>query len=289
MVAGHARTVNDGDDAARQVDVVPGLRPSGLAERYGYVAGASVVRIPAAVTAIPDFCFAGIGGLRRVEFEPGSRCVSVGAYAFAECGELEEVIMPAGITQIKEGAFREARSLRRLAVPQGVTALPKEMCLRCGALEEVTLPKGLVKIGSFALAGCQRLKSIVMPSGVREIGSNAFTGDESLQEVRLPANLTTLESYAFAGCTSLRRIVLPANSNLLGELILSDTPSLEEIVAASPVPPKFDCESFLLEPDDEAGYRRIRLVVPSAAAAVRYRSAHAWRLFRNITPAPPIR
>lgn len=257
------------------------LRPAGMAERCGYIEGDTLVTVPGAVTSIPDYCFAGIDGLKRIVFPPDSKCTRIGEYAFAECLDLEDIILPEGLLSLGEGAFRECRSIRRLEVPARVTSLPKEMCLRCVSLESIRLPRGLVKVGSFALAGCESLAEVDLPAGLKEIGSNAFTGDVSLKEIVIPAGVRSLESYAFAGCRELRRIVFPARRDMIGELMLSDCPVLEEIEARSPVPPEIDCLSFILEPDDTEGYERVRVKVPRGSAEA-YRKAHGWGLFRKI-------
>ncbi|MDE6803603.1 MAG: hypothetical protein K2J29_03090, partial [Muribaculaceae bacterium] len=84
-------------------------------------------------------------------------------------------------------------------------------------------------------------------------------------------------------CVSLRRVVLPANKSLLGELILSGCSSLEEVVEMSPVPPPFDCNSPLFDPDDTAAWTHCRLTVPAGARNA-YSRAPGWRLFFSSAP-----
>ena len=122
------------------------------------------------------------------------------------------------------------------------------------------------------------LAEIALPATVKSIGSNAFTDCRALTEVVVPSGVTSLESYAFAGCRSLRRLTLPPRKNMLGELIVADCPELTEIIELSVVPPAFDCESFLFEPDDAAAYSRCTLIVKAAALPL-YRQAHGWKMF----------
>ena len=96
-------------------------------------------------------------------------------------------------------------------------------------------------------------------------------------------SVSELESYAFSECVSLKEATLPGNSHLLGELIFSGCHALESISVASPVPPKFDCNSTLFEDNERFMYTRCRLQVPSRAVAA-YRAAPAWSLFTDITP-----
>ena len=259
----------------------PSLRPAGVAEKTGYQPGDSVVTIPAWVRALPDFCFAGIEGLRRVEFEEGSRCVSIGGHAFAECPDLREIALPAGLKQLGEGCFRECCSLESLAIPEGVWVIPKEMALRCVSLREATIPPTVSDIKDSAFNGCVALRDIPLPAALRHIGANAFSDCASLQEVEVPDGVSQLESYAFSGCSHLRRAKLPDSFEALGELIFSGCTSLGEIIAPAAAPPSFECESFLFDPDDEAAYGRCTLRVPARSEAS-YRRSHGWDLFRNI-------
>lgn len=260
------------------------LRPDGVAENLGYTPGDTLMIIPAYVKEVPDHCFAGCPALRRVEFEPGSRCRSIGEYAFAECSRLEEISLPSGIAAIGEGAFRECRSLRRLSLPDGMREVERELCLRCVALSEVSFPQHLAKIGAMAFAGCDSLESVRFPASLTVIGNNAFSGCRSIEEVVLPTALRQLESYAFEGCRSLRRLVLPAAGNELGELIVADCPKLTEIEARSEVPPAFECGSSLFELDDTAASLRCTLIVPQGAEAA-YRMAPGWKLLSKIRSA----
>ncbi|MDE6010765.1 MAG: leucine-rich repeat domain-containing protein, partial [Muribaculaceae bacterium] len=244
------------DDLRAPNSVAIPLRPPGKAEAVGYREADSTLVIPASVTALPPFCLAGCEGLKRVEFAPGSRCRGIGEYCFAECIDLEEIILPVSLAELGEGVFRECRALKRLNLPAGITRLPKEMCHRCIALEEIALPASLREISSFALAGCEALRELNIPAGVTKIGSNAFSLCRSITEAVVPAGVISLESYAFAGCESLRRLTLPKRQDMLGELIVADCPSLVEIMEPAAVPPVFDCMSFLFEPDDLTAYNR---------------------------------
>lgn len=259
------------------------LRNPGVAERYGWSEGDSVIVIPASVRQIPQYAFAGMEGLKRVEFAPSSQCRKIGEYAFAECINLDSVSLPDGIGVIGEGAFRECLSLRSLIVPPQVWFIPKEMMHRCVALKRVVLPAGLQEIHAFAFAGCEGLEEIEIPAPVRKVGNNAFSRCVSLRELELPAGVKELESYAFSDCLSMRRLRLSGSYNMIGELIISGCSSLELLEVPALKPPFIECESYLFDPDDTAAYERCTLQVP--AGSIQYYSRyHGWRLFRHIVP-----
>lgn len=216
------------------------------------------VVIPAEIERIPDMAFAFCRELEAVEFEGGSRLKEIGENAFYECV-----------------------NLRRLSVPAGVRSVPRGMCAWCEGLEGVDLPEGLREIGAQAFAYCGRLVEIRIPEGVRRVGSNAFSRCGRLEEVELPDAVRELESYAFSDCVSLRGAKLPANGCLLGELIFSGCESLEEIREMSREVPKFDCNSFIFEPDEGERYERCRLKVAKGMKE-KYAQGAGWCLFKRI-------
>lgn len=261
------------------------LRVGNYAEKYGWSEGDSVITVPASVRRVPDYAFAGIKGLKRVEFAEGSECRAIGAYAFAECTELEEVNLPAGIMGLGDGAFRECQSLRRMDIPRGVWFIPKECFLRCVSLEGVSMHEDVREIRDFAFVGCEKLEEFRMPEDLREIGMNAFSHCLSLEEVVIPAGVTKIESYAFSDCRGLRKVRLPKSYNQLGELVFSSCESLQEIIEPATKPPRFECNSYPFEPDNTDAYARCVLYVPAASLKY-YTYHHGWSLFSKILPIP---
>ena len=187
-------------------------------------------------------------------------------------------VIPPGVTEIPDYAFYCMPQLRQIDIPQSVKKIGRYAFAWGENLDKVTLPSRLEDIGAHAFAYCSSLREINFPSTLRHIGNNAFSRCSSLTEVSLPSGITELESYAFSDCVSLLRATLPANRSLLGELIFSGCTSLRDLTCMSPVPPEFDCRSFIFEPDETGLYRQCRLHVPGKSEDA-YRSAHGWNLF----------
>lgn len=246
------------------------------------IAGADSVTVVLAadVTAIPDRAFADCKTLRSVRCAPGSRLKSVGKLAFMGCDGLCEVSLPPTVTSLGERCFLECESLREIEVPSGVTAIPSHCFEWCRSLERVTLPRGLKKIGSAAFIYCFALKDVAVPHGVTEVGSNAFTECRSLQSLQLPPTVRELGSYIASECVSLSEATLPKGLRTMGELMFSGCRNLRTLRVDTRVPPEFECESFIFEPDEAAMYSGCRLIVPAPEA---YRNARGWRLFDTIS------
>ncbi len=136
-------------------------------------------------------------------------------------GDEEEVIVPAGVTDIANAVFAY-KSLKRLVLPKGFLFLGHEAFQGCVFLESVTLPDTLKRIGSNCFCRCIGLKELALPDSVETIGRGAFLGCTALQRVRLPAALRQLNAEVFAGCHELRAVYIPAGLEKIDERAFFD-------------------------------------------------------------------
>lgn len=240
-----------------------------------------VLTIPADITVIEPFAFAECTRLRKIIFIPSAMPLTIGEYAFYGCDSLIDVTLPARIKTLGEGCFYECGALKNAKLPDTLREIPKCGFYGCLSLATVNIPSSVRKIGTLAFAYCESLEAVTFPESLTGIGSNAFSRCLKIREVDIPKSVTQLESYAFSDCRSLQKAVLPANPSLLGELIFSGCEELKEIIEPSVVPPEFECNSFIFEPDDNAKYVNCRLIVPAVSERA-YRKAHGWNLFQEL-------
>ncbi len=192
-----------------------------------------------------------------------------------------EIIAESGITEIPDYAFLGCTSLKKVTLPEGLKKIGFQAFSECEALENINFPSTLEDIGSNSFAYCSSLDNLKFPEGLKHIGHNAFSFCTSLKEAILPDNVEEIESYAFSDCDSLKKVRLPANDRLLGELMMNCCPNLTEIIAPSAVAPKFDCESFIFDPEDEEAYERCELQVPDNGKDS-YDISKSWQMFNKI-------
>lgn len=256
-----------------------------------------LIAIPDSVRCIPPFALAGREDIGQIVFSARSECTEIGEYALIGCINLTDIQLPPSLKELGEGCFQECTSLHHIALPPGIKSVSRELFKWCESLESVILPDSLTDIGSRAFIYCNRLHSvksadmicvdsgegILIPGMVTHIGSNAFGHCMAIKRVVLPASIRELESYAFAECSGLREAHLPENDSLLGELMFSGCRSLTDLYEPSPTPPRFDCDSYIFEPDETDLYIRCCLHVPASSHAA-YTSAPGWRLFPVIVP-----
>lgn len=89
-------------------------------------------------------------------------------------GKPGAVVIPEGVTEIRQSAFATCKTLTRVILPQSVTDLPGWTFLGCTGLTHVELPAGLTSLGSSAFAGCTALRTLIIPGSVRTLGMGVF-------------------------------------------------------------------------------------------------------------------
>ena len=218
------------------------------------------VVIGSGVEEINPYAFAGCGRLTRFEVAVGNPSYkSVGGMLLTKDGETlvkgvnGEVEVPAGVTEIGEGAFCGYGGLTGVRLPEGVEVIGDEAFEDCRALTFVEIPDSLTRIGSWAFDGCgdalfdtvtvpgarlvdgwavgstESLSAFLDLSGARGVGDYAFECCNALKYVEIPTNMTGVGNYAFCECEGLKFVGLPDGMKSIGEGVFEDCCSLEAI------------------------------------------------------------
>jgi hypothetical protein len=124
--------------------------------------------------------------------------------------DITTVIIPDGVTTIRDYTFYYCDMLEEVTIPDGVTSIGKSAFCRCSSLEEVTIPNSVIYIGQYAFQYCSGLTSVTIGSGVTNIDKEAFRYCSGLTEVTIPDSVTSIGQYAFRGCTGLMSITVEA-------------------------------------------------------------------------------
>ena len=150
-------------------------------------------------------------------------------YAFHNCSALTSITIPEGVTSIGDYAFCECSALTSITLPESLTSIGKSAFRGCSALTSITLPEGLTSIGDYTFYECDALTSITLPEGVTLIGNSAFSGCNSLTSITLPESLTSIGDDAFYDCYSLTSITLPESLTSIGDYAFSGCCKLYEV------------------------------------------------------------
>lgn len=93
---------------------------------------------------------------------------------------IEKVILPAGLSTIKAGAFGWCRNLEEIYIPESVTVIEQSVFRDCYKLKSISLPPQLTTISGSLFYGCGALEAVKIPDSVTNIEEDAFEGCKNL-------------------------------------------------------------------------------------------------------------
>ncbi|MBR2013445.1 MAG: leucine-rich repeat protein [Clostridia bacterium] len=94
-------------------------------------------------------------------------------YKFALSTQGEQITIPAGITEIDQGAF-EGASFKDVSLPSSLQTIGQTAFRNCENLLHITIPENVARIGDMAFSGCDMLLSAVIPANVVQFGESIF-------------------------------------------------------------------------------------------------------------------
>lgn len=130
--------------------------------------------------------------------------------------KLAYVEMPAALTTIGNYAFSNDNSLTKADIPAGVTSIG-EMAFYQSGITEATIPTGVTAIANQTFYYCQKLKTVTLHDDITTIGEYAFSDCQALESINIPQNVQTIASYAFYDCYKLASpLEFPATLKTIG-------------------------------------------------------------------------
>ncbi len=125
--------------------------------------------------------------------ELSNQLEKISAYAFFDCTNLEELVIPDSVTEVGEYAFSfdyySSSKLESVTVGSGIKELSSAMFMYGRSIKNVTLKEGLEIIGENAFNQCLNLETIVIPNGVKWIYDYAFRDCNNLTNFSVPSTL----------------------------------------------------------------------------------------------------
>ena len=158
------------------------------------------------VTKIADYAFNNCWNITNL-IMPDS-IVSIGERAFNSCWYMTEVTMSQNISFLGEGAFYNCSNLLEIEIPRGITHISTRAFVGCASLTSLKIPDNITSIGDYAFPGCAGLTNITIPDSVTSIGREAFACCYGLTDLVIGDNVSTVGRAAFYYCTILENVVI---------------------------------------------------------------------------------
>lgn len=94
-----------------------------------------------------------------------------------------------------------------MIIPDGVTSIKDYAFRNCRGLISVTIGDGVTSIGSYAFWPCSELTSVIIGNSLTSIGFYAFYTCSSLMSVTIPNSVTDIKDSVFHNCNSLTSVI----------------------------------------------------------------------------------
>lgn len=205
--------------------------------------GLTSIEIPSSVTRIGVAAFWGCSGLTSFEIPAG--VTILGVDVIGACEKLTKISVSPDNPWFKaEGnCLLDKKTGKYLSIgckdsviPKGVTNIWDRAFRGCNSLISIEIPDSVTSIGNWAFDGCGGLTDIEIPSGVTKIGEGAFMDCSGLTSMEIPGSVTSIGRWAFEGCSGLREIKIWEKSPRKMKRMLagSDLGGLENITLYVP-------------------------------------------------------
>lgn len=190
-----------------------------------FIVGNAVTQIPANLFYVNDTerDKGNASKLKSVHFVSGGVCKTIGAYAFANCVDLETVEMSDTVTSFGAYAFYYCQKLSYVLIPSGTQIIQNNVFAYSG-LTSAQVPEGVATIHDYAFYKCEKLRTLSLPDSLVTLsGSHMFQFCSSLQSIRIPELVTRIQydpspksnngvtAYygLLFGCNSLESLTIP--------------------------------------------------------------------------------
>ena len=127
---------------------------------------------------------------------------------YNEFMDMVDDIKDDGVFYIRNGVLKKCRddNIENVVIPSGVTEIDSSAFYDCFDLKSIEIPEGVKEIG-WAFHNFSELESVIIHEGTQIIKYNAFEKNPLLKFVQLPSSLIEIQSEAFLRCPSLSKIV----------------------------------------------------------------------------------
>ena len=142
--------------------------------------------------------------------------------------DIEEVVIPEGVTILEDGAFCDCNLLKNVRLPSTLEQISDNVFRRCSSLVHIDIPKSVKRIGAGAFGECTSLVDVDV-SHVPSISSNAFMYCDSLVTIKIGAKV--LRESVLGNCNSLEVVEVSKDCAVIRDEAFVYDHSLKEVTS----------------------------------------------------------
>lgn len=132
------------------------------------------------VSEIGEYAFMNNNSITNISFSDATHLKKIETFAFANCSNITNIIIPTWLNEISVSTFQNCKSLSSVTFYSNITNIPEQAFYKCVSLDNVVLPDSVEYIGRFAFGNCTSLTKVVMSKNVKFIDSTAFKNSPNL-------------------------------------------------------------------------------------------------------------
>ena len=201
-------------------------------------------------TALTAVCISDLASWCNVDLGGRSNPLSNVCNLYLNGALLTELVIPEGVSKIKDWVFSNCCSLTSVTIPNSVTSIGNSAFYNCTGLTSVTIPSSVKSIESLAFGFCSNVKTITIGFGVKDyckafIGTYAeevyisdltdlcesymnsdmgwlldtklFLNGELITNLIIPDGVTTISNYLFLRCTTITSVTFSESVTRIGD------------------------------------------------------------------------
>jgi prepilin-type N-terminal cleavage/methylation domain-containing protein len=172
------------------------------------------------VISIYDWAFRDCTNLKEIVIPNG--CERINSTAFSGCKNAVSISVPNTVQYFGSYAFSNCESLEAINIPNGVTKIEVQLFYCCYKLANIVIPDSVTSIDGYAFYRCYALKTVDLGSGVKTIAQMVFWDCASLESINLPTGIESIEYGCFQICPKLTEIFIPSTVTYMGENMFSN-------------------------------------------------------------------
>ncbi len=157
-----------------------------------------------------------VGGILPEVIKIPNGVISVGAYAFYNCGDITEIIIPDSVKLLGECAFSYCTSLKSVKIGASVERIPQRAFDHCLSLESVDFGINVKAIDEYAFDSCSSISELDFGNSLETVGKAAFLRCTGIRELNLGSSVHTVCEEAFSECEGLRFLKISDGTKIVG-------------------------------------------------------------------------